>query len=154
MTTVISSQIEIDAPADTVSAILIDFPAYPEWNAFIRQISGRPEVGTRLEVRIQPPGGRAMTFKPTVLVAEPRRELRWLGKFLIKGLFDGEHVFRIEPIGPDRVRLVQQESFTGLLPPLLKGTLGQAEQGFSLMNAALKTRAEGTMEGTVRHGQG
>jgi hypothetical protein len=154
MTTTISSQIEIDAPAETVWAILMDFPAYGEWNPFIRQISGPPEVGARLEARLQPPGGRAMTFKPTVLVADPNREFRWLGRLLVKGLFDGEHVFRIEPLGGDRVRFVQEESFAGILVPLLKGTLGQAEQGFHAMNAALKGRAEGMAEGTVRHGQG
>ncbi len=150
--TAITSQIEIDAPAATVWAILMDFPAYPEWNPFIRQISGQPEVGARIEARLQPPGGRAMTFKPTVLVAEPDREFRWLGKLFVKGLFDGEHVFRIEPLGPDRVRFVQQESFAGVLVPLLKGTLGQAEEGFRQMNAALKARAEGMVAGAVQHG--
>lgn len=150
----ITSQIEIDAPAATVWAILMDFPAYGEWNPFIRGISGRPEVGARLEVRLQPPGGRAMTFKPTVLIADTNREFRWLGKLLVKGLFDGEHVFRIEPLGPDRVSFIQEESFVGILVPLLKGTLGQAERGFHEMNAALKRRAEGTAEGTARHGQG
>lgn len=150
----ITSQIEIDAPAATVWAILMDFPAYPEWNPFIRQISGQPEVGARIEARLQPPGGRAMTFKPTVLVADPDREFRWLGKLFVKGLFDGEHVFRIEPLGPDRVPFVQEESFAGVLVPLLKGTLGQAEEGFRQMNAALKARAEGMVDGTVRHGEG
>ena len=157
-TSALTSQIEIDAPAETVWAILMDFPAYPEWNPFIRQISGRPEVGTRIEVRLQPPGGRGMTFKPTVLVADQGREFRWLGKLLVKGLFDGEHIFRIEPLGPDRVRFVQEEAFAGVLVPLLKGTLGQAEQGFHAMNAALKQRAEEMAEemadGKVRHGQG
>lgn len=157
-TSALTSQIEIDAPAATVWAILMDFPAYPEWNPFIRRISGRPEVGTRIEAQLQPPGGRAMTFKPTVFTAEPRREFRWLGKLLVKGLFDGEHSFRIEPLGPDRVRFVQEESFTGILLPLLKGTLGQAEEGFAQMNAALKqraeARAEGRADGSVRHGQG
>ena len=37
-----------------------------------------------------------MTFKPTVLAVHPERELRWLGRFILPGLFDGEHSFRIE----------------------------------------------------------
>ncbi len=148
----ITSQIEIDAPAATVWAILMDFDSYAEWNPFIVRLSGRPDVGARIEARLQPPGGRAMTFKPTVLVAEPDREFRWLGKLFVKGLFDGEHVFRIEPLGPDRVRFVQEESFAGVLVPLLKGTLGQAEEGFRQMNAALKVRAEGMVAGAVHRG--
>ncbi len=31
------------------------------------------------------------TFRPTVLVAEPNRELRWLGRLFMPGPFDGEH---------------------------------------------------------------
>ena len=49
-----------------------------------------------------------MTFEPTVLNAEKPRELRWLGTLLIRGLFDGEHVFRIESVDESRVRFVHR----------------------------------------------
>src|SRR5919206_3637792 len=48
------SQIEIDAPAERVWHLLTDFASYPQWNPFIRSISGEPRVGERLEVRIEP----------------------------------------------------------------------------------------------------
>jgi hypothetical protein len=76
----------IDAPAERVWAVVTDFAAYPEWNPFIRRISGELREGTRLEVRIEPPGGRALTFKPTVRVVEANRELRWLGRLLLPGI--------------------------------------------------------------------
>ncbi len=84
-----------------------------------------------------------MTFRPRVLKAEPDRELRWLGHFLIPGLFDGEHIFTIEPLEAGRVRFVQREIFTGVLVPLFmrwmeKDTL----RGFEEMNTILKLRAE------------
>lgn len=141
------SDIEIDAPAGRVWTILTDFAAFPDWNPFIQRISGNRVVGAKLEVFLQPPGGRGMTFRPTVLAAEPDRELRWLGRLLVPGLFDGEHSFRIEPLAGDRVRFVQEESFSGLLLPLLRSTLGQAEEGFRQMNLALKTRAEAELQG-------
>ena len=37
-----------------------------------------------------------MTFRPEVLRCEPGRELRWLGHFLVPGLFDGEHAHLLE----------------------------------------------------------
>lgn len=40
--------------------MLTDFDAYPEWNPFIRSIQGNPEVGSRLSIRIEPPGAREM----------------------------------------------------------------------------------------------
>ena len=138
------TQIEIEATPDRVWEILTDFAAYPEWNPFIQAIQGQAAAGSKLEVRIEPPGGRAMTFKPTVLEAAPRRELRWLGRVLVPGLFDGEHSLRIEPIGDSRVRFVQAERFSGVLVPLFGKSLEKTQRGFTAMNEALKRRAEAT----------
>ena len=91
-------EIDIEAPPAVVWAVLTDTLAYPEWNPFIPRLSGELRAGAKLEVRIEPPGGRAMTFKPTVLAVEPERELRWLGRLLVPGLFDGEHILHIEPL--------------------------------------------------------
>jgi hypothetical protein len=137
------SEIEIEAPAERVWQLLTDFSSFPQWNPFIRHASGTIQVGERLEVNIQPSGARGMTFRPSVLKAEPNRELRWLGHLLIPGLFDGEHIFSIEPRGEGRVRFTQREIFTGLLVPLFaRGLDTDTRRGFDEMNRALKARAE------------
>ena len=137
------SEIEIQASAERVWQLLTDFPSFPQWNPFIRKATGNIRVGERLEVNIQPSGASGMTFRPTVLKAEPNRELRWLGHLLISGLFDGEHSFTIEPLGEGRVRFTQREVFTGLLVPLLaRGLDTDTRRGFEEMNQALKARAE------------
>ncbi|WP_298907525.1 hypothetical protein [uncultured Nostoc sp.] len=49
----------------------------------------------------------------------------------------------IEPLASDRVRFIQQESFHGLLLPLLARRLNiDVHQGFEAMNQTLKTKAE------------
>jgi hypothetical protein len=137
------TQIDIDAPAERVWDTLTNIADYSIWNRFIPHLVGTLAPGERLEVRIEPPGGAAMTFRPTVLAVQPARELRWLGRFLIPGLFDGEHQFEIHPLGPGRVRFVQQERFTGVLVPLFARNLdNHTLRGFNAMNAALKARAE------------
>ncbi len=144
---VLHSEIEIDAPAERVWHLLTDFASYPQWNPFIRTISGQPTKGERLEVRIEPPGGRGMTFKPEVLNAEPNRELRWLGHLLVPGLFDGEHSFIIQPLEEDRVRFVQREAFKGVLVPIFARSLeANTQRGFEEMNRALKERTEAASE--------
>jgi hypothetical protein len=135
-------EIEIDAPPERVWAVLTDFAAYPEWNPFIRRISGEVREGARLEVLIEPPGARATTFKPTVRAVRANRELRWLGRLVLPGVFDGEHTLQIEPMDGDRSRFVQSERFSGLLVGLVKGTLAKTEAGFEQMNVALKARVE------------
>ena len=138
------TEIEIDAPPERVWQVLTNFGAYPEWNPFIRSIEGEAKVGSRLKVRIEPPGARGMTFRPTVRAAEPARELRWLGRLLLPGLVDGEHRLAVEPLTSGRSRFIQSERFSGLLVGLLRGTLAATERGFEQMNEALKRRVEVT----------
>jgi hypothetical protein len=142
MSTVIHHEIEIDASPAAVWEVLADIDRYSDWNPFIRRLDGELRAGERLEAEIAPPGGRAMTLKPTVLVAEPGRELTWLGRLLVRGLVDGEHRFRIEDLPDGRSRLVQSERFSGILVGLVGATLRKAEAGFAEMNAAVKARAE------------
>jgi hypothetical protein len=138
------TQIEIDAPPERVWQVLTDFGAYPNWNPFIRSIEGELRVGARLKVRIEPPGARGMTFRPTVRAVEPTRELRWLGRLFLPRLVDGEHRLALEPLEGGRSTLIQSERFRGLLVGLLTGTLTATERGFEQMNEALKRRLEVT----------
>ncbi len=144
---ILETQVSILATAERVWSLLVDFPEHQRWNPFIRSAEGLPEVGQTLKVFIQPPGAKGMHFRPTVLVMEKHRELRWKGKLLLPGLFDGEHFFKIEPKPDGGVLFKQGELFSGILVPLFKGALnGATKQGFIAMNAALKREAEGTDE--------
>lgn len=139
----IVTDIEINTSAQHVWAVLINFTEYPNWNPFIHEIRGIPHKGEKLRAFIQLPGSKGMAFRPTVLTATPEQELRWLGHFLIPGLFDGEHYFRIVPIDQNRVRFIHGERFSGLLVGLVKSRLeDSAKAGFEAMNQALKARAE------------
>jgi hypothetical protein len=139
----IETSIEIDAPPERVWNLLTDFAGMPKWNPFIKSITGSLTPGGRLAVHIVPPGKGGMTFHPTVLTANPDRELRWLGHLLFPGIFDGEHYFLITPVGESGSRLTQGEKFAGFLVGLFGSTLAATETGFHAMNAALKKTAEG-----------
>jgi hypothetical protein len=139
----IRTEIEIGATPERVWAILLDFPSHSEWNPFVRSVKGDAKVGERLTVFIRPQGGKGMTFRPAVLTVIPNSELRWLGRVLLPGIFDGEHYFQITQLGPGRVRFVQGEKFSGVLVPFVKSSLdGGTKAGFVAMNQALKSRAE------------
>ena len=75
-----------------------------------------------------------MTFRPTVRVAEPDRELRWLGRVLLPGIFDGEHAFIIEPQASG-CRLRHEETFSGLLVPAFGAMLDDTARSFAELNA-------------------
>lgn len=137
------TEIEIQTTPERVWELLTDFIQFPQWNPFIRRVSGEMKVGARLEVYLQPAEGAGMTFRPIVLNVESTRELRWRGHVLMPGLFDGEHIFTIEPLTESCVRFTQREIFTGLLVPLFARRLDTStRRGFEEMNQALKARAE------------
>src|SRR2546428_2631885 len=134
-------EVKIDAPAERVWAGLLDFERFPDWNPFIRRVHGDAQVVSGLDVRLGASGTGAMRFRPTVKAVVPNRRLRWLGRLGLPRLFDGEHIFQIEPLGPNRVRFVQRERFRGLFVPLLARSLNRdARRGFEEMNRALRER--------------
>jgi hypothetical protein len=135
----IETEIQIDAPPAAVWAVLTDGAAYPDWNPFIRSMKGTAAKGQRLENTMQPMGRKPMTFRPRVLVADPHRELRWLGRLPLPRLFDGEHYFLLEPQDTG-TRLIHGESFRGLLLWVMNPE--QFRPSFRAMNQALKARVE------------
>lgn len=141
MSATISATIDIDAAPDVVWEVLADFAAYDQWNPAMR-IDGSPEVGARLVVDLLSEEGKATTFKPTVLVATPGRELRWIGRLLVKGVFDGEHSFVLETAADGTTHLVHGERFSGLLVFFLQGTLRKTQARFEAFNGALKRHVE------------
>lgn len=136
------TEIEIAAPAEVVWGILTDLDRYPEWNPFIVSSEGTAAVGEKLVNRMEPPGGRAMDFRPTVTEVEPNAVFEWLGRLGLPRIFDGRHRFELEA-GPTGTRFVQSEQLDGLLVrPLRKSLDTHTLAGFEALNAALKDRAE------------
>ena len=138
----IEATVVIDAPPPVVWDVLVRGEDYAQWNPFITRASGPLTAGARPLLRMQPPGKRAMTFRPRIVEASPGTRLRWIGKLGLPGLCDAEHEFLLDPTENGGTRLVQRERFRGILVPLLAGMLEPTRQGFEAMNAALRHRAE------------
>ncbi|MBS1636694.1 MAG: SRPBCC domain-containing protein [Bacteroidetes bacterium] len=137
------TEITIQASPETVWNILTDFNNYPQWNPFIKSLKGAPQPGQNIEVFLQPPGAKGMLFKPKVLRYDPNKEFRWIGRFIMPRLFDGEHGFRLIDNGNGTITFQQFERFRGILLPFLKKMLDKnTHEGFTGMNQALKIRAE------------
>ncbi len=138
----VENTIEVRASRERVWAVLVDFEAYPAWNPFMRRIIGDARVGSRLSISLTPPVGRMLTVKPSVQAADPGRRLGWRGRLAVPGLFAGEHIFDIEPLGEGVVRVVHRGWYWGLLVRFFGRTLDRTASGFEHMNHALKRRAE------------
>ena len=138
----IATAVEIDAPPARVWEVLVDLPAYREWNPFIVEAKGRVAEGETLSLRMALPGWDPMTIEPRLLVVEPGRELRWEGKQLLPGLFDGEHAFLLTPLDGGRTRLDHVEDFAGLLLPIARRLIhAKTVESFRALDGALASRA-------------
>jgi hypothetical protein len=135
-----SATIQIDAPPMTVWAVLTDLGSYPDWNPLFREASGQVAVGSRIRLRsVHPANGRLMTVRPKITAADPGAELRWVAG--LPGIISGEHSFALTAAGGG-TRLVQSETFRGLLVPFSAKTFARSEVSFASLNEAIKKRAE------------
>ena len=139
----IRTQIVINASPEKVWAVLTNFNDYPNWNPFIKSISGEAKVGNKIIAYLQPPDSKGMTFKPRVLTFDVNKDFRWLGHLLFPGLFDGEHRFQLIDNGNGTTTFIQSEKFRGILIPLFAKMLNtNTKNGFVAMNEKLKQLAE------------
>jgi len=131
----------IEASAEAVWSVLTDLGHFHAWNPFIRDARGTVNIGDTVRVRVRPSLGIPLIFHATVLAREDNRALRWKGHVLAPWLACGDHAFTIEPLGKGRVRFVQHETFSGLLPRLASRLLArESQRGFDAMNEALDAR--------------
>lgn len=138
----LQTEIIINASPEKIWSVLMNFEAFPDWNPFIIYIDGEHKVGTKLNITVEPPTKKAMSFKPAVLACIPEKELRWIGKGPLPGLFSGEHYFKLEKINETSCKFIHGEKFKGILVGMMKSTLDKTEEGFQLMNEALKKECE------------
>jgi hypothetical protein len=139
------TEITINRSPSDVWKVFSNTKDYPNWSSFIEKIQGTMNEGDKLDIHLKTPKGQTMDIKPQVLVNEPLKEFRWLGKFAgVNFLFTGEHYFKLEPVDENRTRFIQGEKFTGILIPLVWKSLdSDTRSGFNEFNNALKKKVEG-----------
>lgn len=139
----LKTEITINTTPEKVWLILTGFDNYPSWNPFITSLKGDVKVGNKIAIRIEPPGASTNNFKPPVTAFEVNKKLSWLGVFLFRGIFDGEHKFELVHNENGTTTFIQQEKFSGLLVPFLKKMLDDnIRRGFEALNKKIKELAE------------
>mmetsp|Transcript_2038 Transcript_2038/g.2969 ORF Transcript_2038/g.2969 Transcript_2038/m.2969 type:complete len:147 (+) Transcript_2038:106-546(+) len=141
----VSTEIEIDAPAEEVFQTLIQFDKWKEWNTFIVDVTGAktPVVGEQITIHFKDKFA-LKSASPIILKVDPEgKELRWLGRGGCCGMImDGAHHFECQDIGDGKTRLLHGEDFTGALPVLMPSIMKQTREAFEELNTALKLKCE------------
>lgn len=127
----ISTDIIINIPINKVWVELTDFNKYPDWNPFIRKVSGEIKKGNIIEVTFQTQGSAPIVFTPEIKLYEENNIFQWEGKLLLPGIFTGRHAFELIKIETNKTKLIQKEDFNGILVPFFN--FDATIQGFNLM---------------------
>lgn len=142
----IEATVDIEASPEAVWAVLMDWTAYPSWNPFIRAITGKPKVGSRIDVSIGLPIG-TVPITATVTRLRPGAEITWHSSLPLSGLLDRDHIITLVA-QPNGCKLMQTQTFDGIFAPAISVVAdGLARSGLDRMNAALKTKFEATVKG-------
>lgn len=129
--------INIHAKPETIWGLLTNAADFPRWNSTVTSIKGSIEEGQKLELRV-PISDRTFTPKVTELV--PLVRMVWSDG--MAPMFKGERVFTLTPRADGSTDFEMVEVFSGVMLPMIKGSLPDFGPVFDRYALDLKKAAE------------
>ena len=129
--------VNIRARAEAIWAILTDAKAFPDWNSTVTSVEGQIREGETLRLRVP---GTDRTFTPTVSGVVPCERMTWTGG--LSPVFKGVRTFQLRPRNDGSTDFAMTERFSGLMLPMLKGSLPDFGPVFERYASDLKHEAE------------
>lgn len=126
----------IAASAESIWALLTNASAFPEWNSTVEKIEGEIAPGKKIKVFV------AISNRPFSLqVGEfvPRKKMVWQSGSVV---FKGIRTYTLNSNNDGSVDFEMTEAFTGLMLPMIVGSLPDFTQSFEDFAADLKKAAE------------
>lgn len=130
--------VDIQAEAETIWPYLVNASEYPNWNSTVVRVEGDIAEGEKIKVFAKISPDRA--FPVTVSELEPPKKMVWSGGMPL-GLFKGVRTFLLTP-SDGGTTVSMTEDFSGLMVPLMAGSMPDLRPAFEGFAADLKTVAE------------
>ena len=136
-----AASVTIRARSEAIWALLTDAAFYPQWNSTVSRIDGRIAAGETITVHAKANPGRA--FPLEVIEFVPPQSMVWRGGSPL-GVFTGIRRYRLTPSADGTVAFAMEETFSGLLAPLIGRSIPDLQPAFDAFAADLKRQAEKT----------
>ncbi len=130
-------EVNISATPDRLWTLLTDARDFPRWNSTVSSIDGQIREGARLRLRVP---GTDRTFNPRVSGVVACQRMIWTGGFA--PMFKGVRTFELRPQKDGSTDFAMEERFSGLMLPLIKGSLPDFGPVFTRYANDLKSEAE------------
>jgi hypothetical protein len=128
----------IQATPEKIWALLTDAAGFPRWNSTVTSIEGEIAEGRTLKLKVPSAPGRV--FKPRVSGVDPRRSMVWSDG--MAPMFKGVRTFKLTSTADGSTEFSMKEEFSGLMLPLIKGSLPDFAPVFEAYALDLKRAAE------------
>lgn len=129
----------IRANPESIWSLLTDAAGFPRWNSTVTSIEGQIAEGHTLKLRV--PTAPKRVFKPKVSGVTAGRSMTWSDG--MAPMFKGVRVFTLSPNADGSTEFEMTEEFSGLMLPMIKGSLPDFAPVFETYAADLKRAAEG-----------
>ena len=133
-----ATAIDVRATPQRVWSLLTNAADFPRWNSTVTRITGTIAPGERLALEVKAAPGR--TFKPRVTRFEPERSMVWSDGFA--PMFQGVRTFTLSPNSDGTTTFSMVEVLSGVMLPMIKGSLPDFGPAFEAYAADLKREAE------------
>ena len=128
----------ISAPAEDIWAALTNVKGLTEWPSGITSLKGNIAPNGKIELEAEAALGRK--FKINVVSFVPNKLMRWSSGMPF-GLFKGVRTFTLTPQG-EAIHFKMREEFTGLMLPMIWGSMPDLNPSFEKFVTGLKQHVE------------
>ena len=130
--------IDIEARPEKIWSLLTDAANFPRWNSTVTSVDGQIALGQKIRVRV--PLAPKRVFKLEVSAFEPGKRMVWSDG--AAPMFKGVRTFTLAPRDGGTINFSMVEVFSGLMLPMIAGSLPDFAPSFEQYAADLKRAAE------------
>jgi hypothetical protein len=137
-----SEEIVINAPAEVVWGVIVDFANYGLWNTFCPSMKGEAVIGSPLEMQVDLGNGLQSQVEYVTKI-EPIHTIVWSMENKPGDPIHADRIQRITAIDESSCRYWSIDEFSGEFSgPMIEQLGEQVEKGFNDCAVGLKARAE------------
>lgn len=134
----VAIRIDISAPPERLWALLTNAAGFPSWNSTVKSIEGTIAPGQTIALKAVIAPDR--TFKLRVTTFEPNSTMVWQDG--AAPMFSGVRRFTLTPGSSGVTTFAMSETFSGLMLPMIAGSLPDFVPTFEQYARDLKAHAE------------
>ena len=130
--------IKIQAKPEKIWGLLTNAASFPKWNSTVQSIEGTIALGEKIKLKV--PIAPERTFKLKVSAFEPAKRMVWQDG--AAPMFKGVRTFTLSPASDGTTEFSMVEVFSGVMLPMIAGSLPDFAPSFEQYAKDLKREAE------------